>query len=209
MRIAGIVLAAGRSARMGGATNKLVEEVAGRPLVAWPVDAMLEAGLDPVLVVLGFEASRVREALAGRRCIFVEHAAWAEGMGSSLAWGIRALSSHSDAIDAVAVSVGDLPGLRRHHVTAVVAACVPEAARACSVVPTCRGRNGHPVLFGRSSWDELARLTGDQGGRTVLAARPERVVRIAIDDDAILADVDTPEALDRARGQSADRGAAR
>lgn len=218
--IGAIVLAAGRSARMGIATNKLLEVVAGRPLVAWPIDAMLEAALEPVVVVAGFEASRLREALADRLCIVVEHAGWPEGMGSTLAAGIRFLQAHAPELDAVVVSVGDLPGLRARHVAAVVAAAkalgplgdaAAPGANAPSVrerigVPTCRGRAGHPVLFGRRCWDELARLSGDQGGRAIVEDHPERVVRVAIDDDAILADIDTPDALAQVRRGRVDGG---
>lgn len=204
-RIAAIVLAAGRSARMGAATNKLLEVVAGRPLVAWPVDAMREAGLAPIVVVTGFEAARVRESLADRGCVFVEHERWGEGMGSSLAAAVSRLDSISPELDAVVVSVGDLPGLRARHVDSVIAATPAESGGALRsvreriVVPTCRGRAGHPVLFGRFCWGELARLSGDRGGRSVVAAHGERVVRIDLDDEAILVDIDTPDALERAK----------
>ena len=82
--LAGLVLAAGASTRMGASTNKLVEEVEGRPLVAWAVDAMIEAGLDQVTVVVGFEAERVRASLRGRSCAFVSSPDWRDGMGSCL-----------------------------------------------------------------------------------------------------------------------------
>jgi len=215
-RIAAIVLAAGDSSRMGPERNKLLESIDGRPLVAWPVDALLEAGIDPVVVATGFEAERVREALGGRPCRFVHHAGWAEGMGSTLARVVGALLEAAPAaiaesagptlpaprtpptlpgLDAVLVCVGDLPALRSAHVRAVVAAArEPDGGIAADriVVPVHAGRSGHPVLFGAAHLPALARLRGDEGGRSILAANRGSVRRLELEDDAILRDVDTP-----------------
>ena len=118
--IAAIVLAAGRSSRMGPERNKLVEPIADRPLVAWPVDALLEAGVDPVVVVTGFEPDRIQAALGERPCRFVHHEQWPEGMGSSLARGMREILSISPLPEAVLVCVGDLPGLRAADVERII-----------------------------------------------------------------------------------------
>lgn len=207
-RIAGIVLAAGSSSRMGGAHNKLVEEVGGRALVAAPVDALIGAGVAPILVVTGFEAARVRAALGGRPCEFVHHDGWAEGMGSSLAHGVRALARHVPDAAAVVVCVGDLPSLTAEHVRRVVAAASSADADVdpgALVVPTSGGRRGHPVLFGAGHFAGLSRLAGDQGGRAILEANPTRTIFVAIDDEAILVDVDTPAELARARERHGER----
>ncbi len=208
-RIAGIVLAAGNSSRMGPEHNKLVEEIAGRPLVAGPVDALLEAGIGPVFVVTGFEAERVRLALGNRACRFVQHDAWAEGMGSTLAHGVRAILALATPPDALLVSVGDLPGLRAQHVQSVV-----EAARGATggidpsriVIPTHRSRRGHPVLFGSAHFTALSRLEGDQGGRSIVEANDASVCTLDLDDEAILRDIDTPAELGIARAVSSGKG---
>lgn len=202
--IAGIVLAAGCSSRMGPERNKLVEPIAGRPVVAWPVDAILEAGIDRLLVVVGFEADRVRAALRGRACRFVEHAGWREGMGSSLARAMGVLLAESPPPDAVLVCVGDLPGLRAADVARVL-----EAARSAEradgtidpdriVVPVSEGRRGHPVCFGARHFPALARSSGDEGARALLAKEADRVVRVELGNDAIFGDVDTPAELEAA-----------
>ncbi len=204
-RIAGIVLAAGNSSRMGSTHNKLVEEIAGRALVAWPVDALLEGGVDPVVVVTGFEAERVGAALGDRACRFVHHAAWSEGMGSSLAHATRAILESTPATTAVLVSVGDLPGLRAHHVERIfAAACAPNGVidPARIVIPTHRGRRGHPVLFGSQHFGALAHLKGDRGGRSIFDANEASVRTVEVEDDAVLRDVDTPAELAAARGAS-------
>lgn len=209
--VAGIVLAAGCSARMGAQRNKLLERVGERPLVAGPVDAMLAAGIRPVVVVTGFEAERVREALAGRPCRFVHHAGWAAGMGDSIACGLRALREEAAPPEAVLVGVGDLPGLRADHVEAiVVAARTADGAIGpeCIVVPTFAGQRGHPVLFGAAHFEALAGLRGDQGARAILAASERHVRTVDVRDDGIVRDVDTPEELEaerRRRGSRAER----
>lgn len=204
-RIAGLVLAAGNSSRMGPERNKLVEEIAGRPLVAGPVDALLEAGIAPVFVVTGFEADRVRSALGDRACEFIHHEAWAEGMGSTLAHGVRAIRALVPPPAALLVSVGDLPGLRAQHVKSVVeAACSATGGIDPSriVIPTHRSRRGHPVLFGSAHFAALSRLEGEQGGRSILEANDASVCNLELDDDAILRDIDTPAELGSARAVS-------
>jgi molybdenum cofactor cytidylyltransferase len=212
-RVFGLVLAAGRSARMGGAGNKLVEAVGGRPLVAWPVDALGEAGVDAVYVVTGFEAERVQAALAGRACRFVEHAGWAEGMGSSLAFGVRAIADGEEAVEAVLVCVGDLPGLRAAHVASILAAARDPDGRIAPeriVLPVFAGRAGHPVLFGAGWLARLAALEGDEGARSLVREQAGRVVRVEQPDAGVCGDVDTPDALEAARrGAQQAEGATR
>lgn len=212
---AAIVLAAGRSARMGPGRNKLIETVGDRAVVAWVVDAFEGAQIAPILVVTGHEAPRVREALAGRACRFVAHAGWSEGMGSSLACGARALLAlDRPPARGVFVSVGDLPGLRAVHVGRLLRAFAEDAPTSGAAgaiegatagaadrvwIPTCAGRRGHPVLFGAGWLPALARLGGDEGARTLLRDREERVVEVELGDAGLLHDVDTPAALEAAR----------
>lgn len=201
-RVVGLVLAAGRSARMGGARNKLVEVVGGRPLVAWSVDALAGAAVDAVWVVTGFEAERVEAALAGRACRFARHAGWAEGMGSSLAFGVGAIAEGKEAIEAVLVCVGDLPGLRAAHVASVIAAARDPDGRIAPeriALPVFAGRTGHPVLFGAGWLARLAALEGDEGARALVREQAGRVVRVAQGDGGACGDVDTPEALEAAQ----------
>ncbi|MFO0688342.1 MAG: nucleotidyltransferase family protein [Myxococcota bacterium] len=202
--VVAIVLAAGRSARMGSERNKLVEEVGGRPLIAWPVDALRGAGIERIVVVTGFEAERVEAALAGRGCTFVHHAGWAEGMGSSLACGARRILAGPERPEAILVCVGDLPGLRADSVVAVLAAVHDGNGRFPAdriALPTLAGRRGHPVLFGGDHFDALTPLGGDEGARSILRAHAAHVVEVEVDDPGCLRDVDTPAELAEARAQ--------
>ena len=196
--LVGLVLAAGASRRMGPDRNKLLEEVDGRPVVATVASALVEAGLEQVVVVVGYEAERVREALAGVATEFVHNEAWEQGMGTSLAAGAASLmSGGTEHLGGVLVTVGDLPGLRAAHVRAVVdgAPFGPTSIR----VPTHAGHDGHPVVFGAAHLAALAALDADRGARSILEANPQDVERVAVGGDGILRDVDTPDALEEAR----------
>jgi CTP:molybdopterin cytidylyltransferase MocA len=204
--IAGLVLAAGSSERMGPDRNKLVEEVGGRALVAIAVDALCGADIDPVFVVTGSEAQAVRACLADRDVRFLHHAEWQQGMGSSIAAGVRGVVETA-TFDGLLICVGDLPGLRAEWVGEVVAAFEAafkarreEGPRVLAVAARA-GRHGHPVLFGSAYFEALASLEGDRGGRTIVEAQRDRLVEVEIASDAIFQDVDTPAALAAARSR--------
>ncbi len=185
--IAGIVLAAGMSTRMG--RNKLLIEIDGRPMVARAADAALTAGLDPVVVVTGHDAGNVRTALAGRSVVCVHNPDFVTGMLGSLKAGISALPAEAEG---AAVCLGDMPDIEAAHITRLLASFDGER-RIC--VPVCQGRRGHPVVFGRAYFPEILSLTADVGARAVVRAHADAVRHVDMDDEAILTDLDTPESL--------------
>ncbi len=192
--LAGLLLAAGASARMGG-PNKLLLPVEGEPLVRRPARALLEAGLRPVVVVVGRDAEAVRQALEGLPVLFAENPDFSEGMAGSLRKGVEALGSD---VEAVAIALGDLPDLRAPVVRRLVAA-FHDAAQGI-VVPVHEGRRGHPVLLDlRRYRGELLALAGDEGARSILRRHPEEVLEVAVEDPGVTADVDTPEEYERIR----------
>ncbi|MGQ3354289.1 MAG: NTP transferase domain-containing protein [Phreatobacter sp.] len=197
-RIAAIVLAAGRSTRMGG-PNKLLAEIAGRPLVRHAAEAALGAGLAAVLVVTGHQEAAVRAALAGLPVRFVHNADFAEGLSTSLRSGIAALG---EDIDGAVVLLGDMPRISSGLVGRLAAAFAPAEGRHI-VVPVAGGRRGNPVLWGRRFFAELLKVSGDQGGRAVLAGAPEVVAEVPAETDDVHLDLDTPEALAAAGGRPA------
>lgn len=190
-RVAALVLAAGRSARMGGA-NKLLAEVGDRPMLARVVDALLATPARPVVVVTGYEAAAVRAALGGRDVCFAHNAEHAEGIGASIRAGARALEP---GLDGALVCLGDLPDLRPEPVAALLGAFAPD--RIC--VPVHAGRRGHPVLFGRQFFADLAQLAGDRGARAVLEAHSHALCEVDVADAGVALDVDDAEQLASAR----------
>ncbi len=197
-RIAAIVLAAGRSTRMGG-PNKLLARIDGTTLVRHAADAALGAGLSEVVVVTGHQQEAVRAALAGLDLGFVHNPDFAEGLSTSLKAGLAALG---DRVDAVVVLLGDMPRVSSGLVRRLAEAFAPGSGRHV-VVPVADGRRGNPVLWGKRFFPELMRVTGDQGGRTILAASPEAIAEVTAERDDVHLDLDTPEALAAAGGQPA------
>ncbi|MEQ8967258.1 MAG: molybdopterin-binding/glycosyltransferase family 2 protein [Azospirillaceae bacterium] len=192
--VAAIVLAAGQSRRMG-ARNKLLEDLDGRPLVVRTVDAALASGVQTVIVVTGHEPERVRTALGDRGVRFVHNPAYDQGLSTSLKAGVEAVPGD---IDAALVCLADMPGIDAATIDALIAAYNPVEGRAI-VVPTHRGKRGNPVLWDRRFFAEMGELAGDVGARHLIGAHDDVVAEVEMDSDAVLLDIDTPDALDRAR----------
>ncbi|WP_226895936.1 NTP transferase domain-containing protein [Polymorphobacter sp. PAMC 29334] len=183
-----IVLAAGRSTRMGAA-NKLIADLDGKPVVAHVVDAIAAAGLPPPIVVVGHMAAAVRAALGDRPATYVTAPDFAEGMSRSLRTGLAAAPLDWRA---AIIALGDMPSVDAETYAALAAAAID---RVPVVIPTWHGKRGNPLAWSRAHWTELSGVTGDGGGKVLLAALSDRLVELPVDDPGILADVDTPEAL--------------
>jgi molybdenum cofactor cytidylyltransferase len=193
-RVAGLLLAAGRSTRFGG-PNKLIEDIAGTPVVRRSAEALVAAGLDPVVVVTGHMAPAIEAALSGLPLHFVANPDYADGLSTSLRAGVRALPK---GVDGAVVALGDMPGVDAALVRALVAAFDPGGGRLI-VAPVTGGRRGNPVLWGRRFFADLTAVEGDVGARHLLGANTDVLVEVPVDGEGALMDVDTPEALAAAR----------
>jgi molybdenum cofactor cytidylyltransferase len=187
-RIAAIVLAAGRSTRMG--SNKLVAEIKGEPLIRVAVEQALASRADPVIVVTGHERERVEKALADLKVRFVHNPDFADGLSTSLKVGLAAVPLEADG---AIICLGDMPQVRAAMIDRLIAAFDP-ARGALIVVPTIEGKRGNPVVWSRRFFPELAALQGDVGARHVIGTYGEALVEVPADRTALV-DIDTPEAL--------------
>jgi molybdenum cofactor cytidylyltransferase len=190
-RIAVIVLAAGRSTRMG-ATNKLVADIGGTPMVRRVVEAALASKARAVLVVTGHMAPEVSSALSGLDVTLVANPDYATGLASSLKAGIRALPP---SCDGAFILLGDMPQIAPEHLNGLVAAFAPDTI----VVPVHAGRQGNPVLWPARFFPALLQLDGDAGAKRLIGANGAHVREVDLGTDAIFADIDTPEALAQLR----------
>jgi molybdenum cofactor cytidylyltransferase len=195
-RVAAVVLAAGRSTRMGG-PNKLLAEIGRRPLVRIAAEEALASRADPVIVVVGHQREEVEKALAGLPVRLVYNADFAGGLGTSLKAGIEAVPADADA---VIVCLGDMPGVDARLIDQLIAALDPDGG-ALVVVPTFEGRRGNPVLWSRRFFPDLTAVEGDVGARHLIGRYSEAVVEVPVAGRAALVDVDTPEALIGARAE--------
>ncbi len=192
MNVAGVVLAAGGSTRFG--QPKQLLDWNGIPLVAHVADVALEAGLSPVVVVLGHAAEEVRTALAGRPVHLATNWRWEDGLSTSVQTGLGALPPDTDAAIFLQCDQPRVtPGLLRQLVARF------EETGAPIVCPVHRGQRASPTLIARPLFRELAGVTGDQGGRALILCHLDVVETVGVDDPDLLADVDTPEEYARPR----------
>ena len=201
-RVAVLVLAAGRSTRMGG-PNKMLADANGAPLVVHAVKAALESQAVEIVVVLGHMADQVRagieNAIPGRsRLRFVTNPDFVDGLSTSVRTGIGALSSN---VDAAIVQLGDMPGVGAGLLNRLIAAFSPVEGRAICV-PTVGGKRGNPVLWARRFFPEMATLSGDSGAKHLIGEHADLVCEVEMTGEAAITDIDTPEALKAWRERS-------
>lgn len=188
VRAAGIVLAAGASSRMAALGNKLLLDVDGEPMVRRVVRRALEAGLSPVVVVVGHQSALVDDALDGLPATFAGNADYRGPTSGSLHAGLRTLGSD---IDAAVVMLGDMV-----HVTTAMLTRLVEAAQGtpAPLVVSRYGEDGvlaPPLLFRRALWPELLAWHGEGCGKAVVQAH--RAEAVMLDwPAAALRDIDTP-----------------
>lgn len=201
-RVAVLVLAAGRSTRMGG-PNKMLADAEGAPLVAHAVRAALESQAVEVVVVLGHMADQVRAAIeaaipARSRLRFVVNPDFAAGLSTSVRTGIAALGAD---VDAAIVQLGDMPGIGAGLLNRLIAAFSPVEGRAICV-PTVGGKRGNPVLWARRFFPEMSALSGDSGAKHLIGEHADLVCEVEMAGEAAVTDIDTPEALAAWRARS-------
>ena len=187
LRLATIILAAGQSKRMGS-INKLLMRIEGRPMIQRVVDVAIEAASTDIYVVTGFERERIESRLREYSVNFVHNESFREGMGTTIAEGVKAISDQ--VFDGVMILLGDLPYLRADTVIAVAESFAEHDGRKI-VIPTYDGDPGHPVVFPKAFFNELTQLSGDRGAREVYARHQSSVARIEVEDPGGTRDLDT------------------
>jgi len=192
--IAAIVLAAGRSTRMGE-INKLLANFNGQPMVAQTLAQVQAAGIRQICVVTGHEAEKIEAALAGHEVRFVRNENFRNGLSTSLITGIRALGSE---VDGVVVMLGDMPLVSGADIRRLIAG-FQKSSDIC--VPVWQGRRGNPVLWGRDYFSGLQELTGDKGARDLINQFSDDVIEVEMMGDGVVRDFDTAvELAERNKG---------
>jgi molybdenum cofactor cytidylyltransferase len=192
-KIRGILLAAGSSKRFG--SNKLLQALpAGAPEAGTPIGLaaakhLLDA-LPESIAVVRPRAQKLGKLLRDAGCNTVVCKNAGEGMGTSLAAGVRAASE----ADGWVVALADMPFLRPETIRVIAKALSEGAAIAA---PSYRGERGHPVGFARRFLEELSSLHGDSGARALLDQHPDWVTAHEVEDPGVLRDIDRPSDLPR------------
>ena len=153
-KIAGILLAAGKSTRMG--SEQASTPISGKPMIRHSAEALLASSAAPVLVVTGHERQGIEAALKGLNVRFIDNPAYASGLASSLKAGLAGVPKDADG---VVVALGDMPLVAGRHVNRLIAAFNPVERRTI-IVPVHGGERGNPVLWGRQYFDGNAEPRG-------------------------------------------------
>jgi molybdenum cofactor cytidylyltransferase len=195
-RFAAVILAAGRSTRMGG-PNKLMAHVTGKPLARIAAEAALASQARPVIVVTGHQSETIADALRDLPLQFAHNPDFADGLSTSLRTGLAALP---DDIDGAIVMLADMPQVDAALIDRLIAAYDAEKG-ALIAVPVIDGKRGNPVLWSRRFFPELMALSGDVGARHLIAKYSEAVVEVPANGAGVLTDIDTPDALAAVRAE--------
>ena len=187
--VAGIILAAGRSSRLGSG-SKMLLDWQGEVFVHKVARTALEAGLDPVVIVVGSESARIVEGVQDLPVTIAVNPDWETGQSSSIRCGVGALSAKCGGSIFL---LGDQPQVT----PMIIGALMEEHRRSLSPIlaPLVEGKRATPVLFDRSTFVDLGQLQGDVGGRALFSKYP--VVWLPWNDSLLLLDVDTPEDYQR------------
>ena len=174
-----------------GAVNKMRAEADGAPMIERILKAVTASAAGPIVVVTGHQPDAVKAALAGYDVTFAHNPDYAAGLSTSLRAGLDALA---EDIEGAVVCLGDMPAVSAGHIDKLITAFdVGEGRAIC--VPTHQGKRGNPVLWAAELFEEMRQVAGDVGARHLIGEHAEMVCEVAVDDDAVLIDLDTPEAL--------------
>jgi molybdenum cofactor cytidylyltransferase len=190
--VAGVLLAAGTGSRFGDA-NKLLAGLDGEPIVRHAARTLVEAGVDPLVAVVGYEANRTAAALDGLPFTVVENDAYRAGQATSVRAGVRAVEDEDADVSAAVFALGDMPRVDPASVRALVD--VYRSGAWTALAAAVDGERGNPVLFDRIHFDALADVSGDRGGRRILLSSDGSAL-VETGDPGVRRDVDTPADLD-------------
>ena len=200
--IAAIILAAGSSSRMAHGYHKLLLPLGEKPVLAHVLDASLQSQVAHVFVITGHQSPQITAALHNyidnNKISLQENPAYTQGMSTSLHAGIQAILAHNNTVHYVGaiVLLGDQPFISTRLLDTLIATRQQTGKRI--VAPCYHGKRGNPVLFDASLFAELASVTGDEGGRSVIAHHPDEIESVELSDALAQHDVDTWEAYQAA-----------
>lgn len=197
-RTAGIVLAAGSARRYGAAKQALHWN--GTTLAAHAARTALSAGLDPVIVVLGYEAERIEKSLAGLPVRVVFNPDFETGQSTSLGKGLDALPPGTGA---AVFLLADQPLITAGVLRELVSAHRQSFSPAC--IPAFKGRRGNPALFDKALFSELRCLRGDTGGRELLGKYASDLILVPAGRE-VLMDIDKPDDYEMQKEYNRIRG---
>ena len=188
--ISAIILAAGESRRMG-VQNKLLLQIDSEVLIRKFVKSVSNSVVDAVLVVVGFEAEKIKAVLHDQAVKFVENPSYEEGMTTSIQSGVKASSNESTGL---MICLADMPFAETSDLNLLIQAFNDYRSTESSliIVPVFQGKRGNPVLFSEVFREQILTHKGE-GCREIVRQFPHYVKEVSMENDNLLRDIDTPE----------------
>ena len=188
--ISAIILAAGESRRMG-VQNKLLLQIDSEVLIRKFVKSVSNSLVDAVLVVVGFEAEKIKAVLHDQAVKFVENPSYEEGMTTSIQSGVKASSNESTGL---MICLADMPFAETSDLNLLIQAFndYRNTESSLIIVPVFQGKRGNPVLFSEVFRDKILTHKGE-GCREIVRQFPHYVKEVSMENDNLLRDIDTPE----------------
>src|ERR1700677_2008064 len=200
-QVAAIILAAGKSTRMGEAKQLL--RLGDSTVLVQTIENVRRSRVDEIVLVLGSSAEAIRRQLPislleGLKVVI--NPAYAQGMATSLRAGLSALDAQ---VDAALIVLADQPFVRPQTLSQIAQlAHQHRSSRAQIVIPSYHGVRGNPVLLDRSVFAEVMALQGDVGCRAIFSSHTERTLMLEVEDEGILLDIDSHEDYERLREET-------
>jgi molybdenum cofactor cytidylyltransferase len=188
--IAGVILAAGMSKRLG--STKQLLKLDGKYLIERIVEAATNSNLTEIYLVLGWQHERILDKLPHlkntKKIKILFNPSFTTGMSSSVKCGLTAAK---EKYDHVMFFVADQPFISSNLINHLIEEYIQSSKQIC--IPVCQEKSGNPALFNASYFDKLLQISGDKGGRNIIAGNPKEVLRVSIENPEELFDIDTME----------------
>ncbi len=186
-----IVLAAGKSTRFR--ENKLLYRLGEKTVIERVVESALGSQADEVLLVLGYEAERLKRTLSRTGCRLIYNTGFEEGQSSSVKTGIASVTLNSEA---ALILPGDIALISSQIIDEVIKEY--KRTRSPIVVATYQGKLGHPILFDKSLFHEIAQISEEsQGLKAIVKKYRKQINKVDVDSPEVLLDLDTKEDIDK------------
>ena len=183
-RISAILLGAGESKRMR--VDKLSLPWGRKTVLEHCFETLWRSKVEGVTIVLGVRNKEIKNLFKGPRVKIIVNPHPEKGMSTSIRKGL--LTIHSDN-HGILIALGDQPFLKTRTINALIRAF--DQGKKGIIVPSFRGRMGHPVIFHRKYKRELLNLKGDVGGKSILERHPQDVRRVSVKSEGVVKDIDT------------------
>lgn len=182
-----LILAAGRSARMD--SPKQLLKYHEKSLLQHTIDSALDSDVQNVIVVLGYEAEEIENQIQKKSAVIIKNPEWESGMASSIRWGINFIKKQAIIVDNVLIMVCDQPHVSKELINQLIQSQGENNSSilACSYANTI----GTPAIFHKDYFEELSKLRGDRGAKSILNKHAEIVDTIPFEQGSI--DIDTSE----------------